>query len=42
VVPFGLTQVERKAVKESAMSAGAREVYLIEEPMLQQLELEFL
>ncbi len=32
-VPFGLTQVERKAVKESAMSAGAREVYLIEEPM---------
>ncbi|MBD3792650.1 MAG: rod shape-determining protein [Campylobacterales bacterium] len=32
-VPYGLTQVERKAVKESAMSAGAREVYLIEEPM---------
>lgn len=32
-VPFGLTQVERKAVKESALSAGAREVYLIEEPM---------
>ncbi|HIO95712.1 MAG TPA: rod shape-determining protein [Campylobacterales bacterium] len=32
-VPFGLTQVERKAVKEAAMSAGAREVYLIEEPM---------
>lgn len=32
-VPFGLTQVERKAVKESAMSAGAREVHLIEEPM---------
>ena len=32
-VPFGLTQVERKAVRESAMSAGAREVYLIEEPM---------
>ncbi len=32
-VPFGLTQVERKAVKESAISAGAREVYLIEEPM---------
>lgn len=32
-VPFGLTQVERKAVKESALNAGAREVYLIEEPM---------
>lgn len=32
-VPYGLTSVERKAVRESAMSAGAREVYLIEEPM---------
>ena len=32
-VPYGLTGVERKAVKESAASAGAREVYLIEEPM---------
>ena len=32
-VPYGLTQVERKAVKESALSAGSREVYLIEEPM---------
>ncbi len=32
-VPFGITQVEKKAVKESAISAGAREVYLIEEPM---------
>lgn len=32
-VPFGITQVERRAVKESAQSAGAREVYLIEEPM---------
>mgnify|MGYP000084110310 FL=1 len=32
-VPYGLTQVERKAVRESAMSAGAREVFLIEEPM---------
>ncbi|MDR0664673.1 MAG: rod shape-determining protein [Helicobacteraceae bacterium] len=32
-VPYGVTQVERKAIKESAMSAGAREVYLIEEPM---------
>lgn len=32
-VPYGLTQVERKAVRESAMSAGAREVFLIDEPM---------
>jgi len=32
-VPYGLTQVERKAVRESAMSAGAREVYLVDEPM---------
>ena len=29
-VPYGLTQVERKAVRESAMSAVAREVFLIE------------
>ncbi|HIP61051.1 MAG TPA: rod shape-determining protein [Sulfurovum sp.] len=32
-VPYGLTQVERKAVRESAINAGARFVYLIEEPM---------
>ncbi len=32
-IPYGLTQVERKAVRESAMSAGAREVFIIEEPM---------
>lgn len=32
-VPYGVTQVERRAVRESAESAGAREVYLIEEPM---------
>ena len=32
-VPYGLNQVERKAVRESALSAGAREVFLIEEPM---------
>ncbi|EOZ6650875.1 rod shape-determining protein [Campylobacter coli] len=32
-VPYGLTQVERKAVRESALSAGAREVFLIEEPI---------
>ncbi len=32
-VPTGITQVEKRAVKESAESAGAREVYLIQEPM---------
>ncbi len=32
-VPTGITQVEKRAVKESAESAGARKVYLIEEPM---------
>lgn len=32
-VPYGLTQVERKAVRDSALMAGAREVFLIEEPM---------
>jgi rod shape-determining protein MreB and related proteins len=32
-VPCGSTQVERRAIKESAGGAGAREVYLIEEPM---------
>lgn len=32
-VPFGSTPVERRAIRESAMSAGAREVFLIEEPM---------
>ena len=32
-VPCGSTQVERRAIRESALSAGAREVYLIEEPM---------
>lgn len=31
-VPYGLTQVERKAVKDSAFSAGARDVILVEEP----------
>lgn len=32
-VPCGSTQVERRAIRESAMMAGARAVYLIEEPM---------
>lgn len=32
-VPFGITEVEKRAVKESAENAGAREVFLIEEPM---------
>ena len=32
-VPSGITQVEKRAVRDSAESAGAREVFLIEEPM---------
>ncbi|HIJ75706.1 MAG TPA: rod shape-determining protein MreB, partial [Deltaproteobacteria bacterium] len=32
-IPSGVTQVEKRAVRESAESAGAHEVYLIEEPM---------
>jgi rod shape-determining protein MreB len=32
-IPSGITEVERRAVRESAEQAGAREVYLIEEPM---------
>lgn len=32
-VPCGSTQVERRAIRESALGAGARDVYLIEEPM---------
>lgn len=32
-IPYGVTEVERRAVEEAATNAGAREVYLIEEPM---------
>ncbi len=32
-IPYGITQVEKRVVKESAEQAGAREVFLIEEPM---------
>ncbi len=32
-VPYGSTQVERRAIRESAEGAGARKVYLIDEPM---------
>jgi rod shape-determining protein MreB len=32
-VPSGITEVEKRAVRESALSASAREVYLLEEPM---------
>lgn len=32
-VPFGVTNVERRAVRDAARSAGARDVYIIEEPM---------
>lgn len=32
-IPFGVTEVEKRAVKDSTQSAGAREVFLIEEPM---------
>lgn len=32
-IPYGVTEVERRAVEEAAHNAGAREVYLVEEPM---------
>lgn len=32
-IPFGITEVEKRAVQESARSAGAREVFLVPEPM---------
>lgn len=36
-VPSGITEVERRAVKDSAIHAGAREVYLLEEPLASAL-----
>ncbi len=32
-IPFGVTEVEKKAVRDAALNAGGREVFLIEEPM---------
>jgi rod shape-determining protein MreB len=32
-IPYGITEVERRAVEEATINAGAREVYLVEEPM---------
>lgn len=32
-IPYGVTEVERRAVEEAALNAGARQVYLIEEPV---------
>src|SRR3989304_9022712 len=32
-IPSGVTEVERRAVQDACLSAGAREAYLIEEPM---------
>jgi rod shape-determining protein MreB len=32
-VPYGITEVEKRTVKEAALGAGAREVFLIEQPM---------
>lgn len=40
-VPYGSTQVERRAIKESAEAAGAKQVYLIEEPMAAALGADF-
>lgn len=39
-VPSGITQVEKRAVRDSAESAGAREVFLIEEPMAAAIGVE--
>src|SRR6185503_6864490 len=40
-IPFGITQVEKRAVKESAQSAGAREVYLIEEAIVNYIKRKY-
>ena len=32
-IPYGVTEVEKRAVEEAAMNAGARQVFLIEEPL---------
>ncbi len=39
-VPSGITQVEKRAVRDSTLSAGAREVFLIEEPMAAAIGVE--
>lgn len=39
-VPSSITEVERKAVREATLSAGAREVYLVEEPMAAAIGIE--
>jgi len=39
-IPSGITEVERKAVRDAAINAGAREVYLVEEPMAAAIGIE--
>lgn len=39
-IPSGITEVERKAVRDAATNAGAREVYLVEEPMAAAIGIE--
>lgn len=39
-IPSGITEVERKAVRDAAINAGAREVYLVEEPMAAALGID--
>ena len=40
-VPSGITEVEERAVEESVLQAGAKEVYLIEEPMAAAIGVKF-